>query len=132
MSPFHAAGIQPDRWVLHVASKRFSELQDEFFATTKRLRLAQSPEDKLALLNELQRIVKESGMECPTAQALFESYSVAANEYSDAAEKLSNFVGSYVEFEGADRQAQQTSRKCREARLALEEHRLKHGCNVAI
>ena len=43
-----------------MASKRFSELQDEFFATTKRLRLAQTPEEKLALLNELQRIVKES------------------------------------------------------------------------
>jgi hypothetical protein len=41
-------------------SKRFSELQEEFFATSKRLRLAQKPEDKLALLNELQRIVKES------------------------------------------------------------------------
>jgi hypothetical protein len=42
------------------SSKRFSELQDEFFATSKRLRLAQKPEEKLALLNELQRIVQES------------------------------------------------------------------------
>jgi hypothetical protein len=41
-------------------SKRFSELQDEFFATSKGLRLAQTAEDKLALLNELQRIVQES------------------------------------------------------------------------
>ena len=41
-------------------SKRFSELQDEFSATSKRLRLAQTAEDKLALLNELQRIVQES------------------------------------------------------------------------
>jgi hypothetical protein len=71
-------------------------------------------------------------MECPTAQALFESYSVAANEYSDAAEKLSNFVGSRVEFEAPDRQTKQTSRKCREARWALEKHRLEHGCNIAM
>ena len=41
-------------------SKRFSELQDEFFATSKRLRLAQKSEEKLALLKELQRIVQES------------------------------------------------------------------------
>jgi hypothetical protein len=43
-----------------VSSKRFSELQDEFFETSKRLRLAQTSEDKLQLLNELQRIVAES------------------------------------------------------------------------
>jgi len=41
-------------------SDRFSKLQDEFFAISKRLRLAQEPEEKLALLNELQRIVQES------------------------------------------------------------------------
>jgi hypothetical protein len=41
-------------------SKRFNELQDEFFATSKRLRLAQKPEEKVSLLNELQRIVQES------------------------------------------------------------------------
>jgi hypothetical protein len=43
-----------------MSSKRFNELQDEFYATSKRLRLAQKPEEKLALLNELQRIVRES------------------------------------------------------------------------
>jgi hypothetical protein len=107
-----------------VASKRFSELQEEFFATTRRLRLPQGAEEKLALLNELQRIVEESRRalsetKCPTAQALFENYSVAAHEYSDAANKLSNFVGSHDEFEAAERQAQQTSRKCRGARSAL-------------
>lgn len=41
-------------------SKRFTELQEEFFKTSKRLRLAEKPEDKLELLNELQRIVTES------------------------------------------------------------------------
>ena len=35
-------------------------LQDEFFATSKRLRLAQKPEEKFSLLNELQWIVRES------------------------------------------------------------------------
>jgi hypothetical protein len=43
-----------------MSNKRFSELQDEFFETSKRLRLAKTPEDKLELLNELQRIVTES------------------------------------------------------------------------
>jgi hypothetical protein len=43
-----------------VPSKRFSDLQDEVFATSKRLRQAQTPDEKLALLNELERIVKES------------------------------------------------------------------------
>ena len=43
-----------------VNSQRFRELQDEFFETSKRLQLAQTPEAKLELLNELQRILKES------------------------------------------------------------------------
>jgi hypothetical protein len=43
-----------------VSSKRIRALQDEFFATSARLQLAQKPEEKLALLNELQRIVQES------------------------------------------------------------------------
>jgi hypothetical protein len=43
-----------------VSSERFRELQDEFFATSTRLQLAQKPEEKLASLNELQRIVQES------------------------------------------------------------------------
>jgi hypothetical protein len=40
-------------------------------------------------------------MECPTAQAFFEKYSVAATEYFDAADKLSNLVGSHGEFVAA-------------------------------
>ena len=87
-----------------MVSKRFSELQEELFATTKRLRLAQGAEEKLALLSELQRIAEESRralsetdpkeskriptVKCPTAQALFESYSVAATEYFEAATSL--------------------------------------------
>jgi hypothetical protein len=43
-----------------VSSKRFRELQDEIPATSTRLQLAQKPEEKLALLNELQWIVQES------------------------------------------------------------------------
>jgi hypothetical protein len=48
------------RIIPFVLPKTFAELQDEFFETSKRLRLAQTPQDKLELLNELQRIVKES------------------------------------------------------------------------
>jgi hypothetical protein len=43
-----------------VSSKRFRQLQDEFFATSARLQAAEKPEEKLALLNELERIVQES------------------------------------------------------------------------
>ena len=43
-----------------MSSKRFRELQDEFFAISRRPQLAQEPEEKLALINELQRIVQES------------------------------------------------------------------------
>jgi hypothetical protein len=43
-----------------VPSKRFTELQDEFFETSKRLGLAQTPKEKLELLTELLRITKES------------------------------------------------------------------------
>jgi hypothetical protein len=53
-----AEEIEGMQWSM--PSDRFSELQDEFFSTSKRLRLAQKPEEKLALLNELQRIVQES------------------------------------------------------------------------
>ena len=43
-----------------MSSKRFRELQDEFFAISTRLQIARTPEEKPALLNELQRIVQES------------------------------------------------------------------------
>ena len=40
--------------------KRFNELQDDFLETSQRLRLAKTIEEKVELLNELQRLVKES------------------------------------------------------------------------
>jgi hypothetical protein len=46
--------------VVIVPDKRFTELQDESYETSKRLGLARTSEEKLELLNELQRIVKES------------------------------------------------------------------------
>jgi len=59
LSPFYRPSISNGEGFA-VPSKRFSQLQDEFFATSKRLWLAQTPEEKLELLNELQRIVMES------------------------------------------------------------------------
>ncbi len=41
-------------------SNRFNELQDEFIATSKRLREAKTPKEKMALLEALQSIVEES------------------------------------------------------------------------
>ena len=66
------------------------------------------------------------------AQALFESYSVAATEYFEAAHKLAHLVGSHHEFAAAQQHAEQTGGKCRAARSALEKHRLEHGCNIAL
>ena len=51
------------RYNRSVSSRRFRELQDEFFAASTRLQLAQKPEEKLELLNELQRIVQVSKRE---------------------------------------------------------------------
>jgi hypothetical protein len=115
-----------------VPSRRFRELQDEFVETSKRLRLAHTPEEKLELLNELQRIVKESmiGFGCPTADALFEHYIRATTEYFVAADDLSNLVGLHDQFVVAKRQTEQTHAKCRLARLALKNHYLEHNCRV--
>jgi hypothetical protein len=114
-----------------VPSKRFSELQDEFCETSKRLRLAHSPEDKLKLLNERQRIVKVSmiGFGCPTADALFEHYTIATVEYSEAADNLSNVVGLHDQIGVAKRQTEQAGVRCQAARLALEKHRAEHNCS---
>ena len=70
-------------------------------------------------------------MECVIAQLLLLNYSVVAMEYFGAADDLANLVGSHSEFKVAQQHAQQLHAKCREAHLALEEHRLKHGCNIA-
>lgn len=40
--------------------KRFSDLQEEFLETSKCLRLAVNPEDKLVLLNKQQQTLLES------------------------------------------------------------------------
>jgi hypothetical protein len=40
--------------------RKFSKLQDEYFAVSKEMREAQSPEQKLQLLAKLQAILKES------------------------------------------------------------------------
>jgi hypothetical protein len=40
--------------------RKFSKLQDEYFAVSKEMREAQSPEQKLYLLEKLQAILKES------------------------------------------------------------------------
>jgi hypothetical protein len=40
--------------------RKFSKLQDEYFAVSKEMREAQSPKQKLYLLEKLQAILKES------------------------------------------------------------------------
>jgi hypothetical protein len=43
-----------------MSGERFRELQDDFFVICARVQQAQKPEEELALLNELQRILRES------------------------------------------------------------------------
>jgi uncharacterized membrane protein (DUF106 family) len=43
-----------------VPYKRFNELQDRFFAVSKQMKEAKTPEEKMSLLKELQQILKES------------------------------------------------------------------------
>jgi ubiquinone/menaquinone biosynthesis C-methylase UbiE len=43
-----------------VPLKRFNTLQDEYFDVSKRMHEASSIQEKMTLLNELQRILKES------------------------------------------------------------------------
>jgi hypothetical protein len=43
-----------------VPHKKFSKLQDEYFEVSKRMHEAKTTQEKMALLNELQRILKES------------------------------------------------------------------------
>ena len=71
-------------------------------------------------------------MECATAQALLVNYSVVAMEYFGAADDLANLVGSHSKFKVAQQHAQQLHAKCLKARSALEDHRLEHGCNIAM
>jgi hypothetical protein len=57
----------------------------------------------LAMLQENESL----RMECPTAQALLEDFSAATMEYFDAADKLSNLVGSHDQFLDAQQSAKQ-------------------------
>ena len=40
--------------------KKFNKLQDEYFEVSKRMHAAKTVQEKMALLDELQRILKES------------------------------------------------------------------------
>jgi ubiquinone/menaquinone biosynthesis C-methylase UbiE len=40
--------------------RKFNKLQDEYFTVSKRMHEAKTIQDKMTLLNELQRILKES------------------------------------------------------------------------
>jgi hypothetical protein len=43
-----------------VPLKKFNQLQDEFFAVSKKMHEASAVQEKLALLNKLQEILKQS------------------------------------------------------------------------
>jgi hypothetical protein len=43
-----------------VPHKKFNKLQDEYFEVSKRMHAAKTVQEKMTLLDELQRILKES------------------------------------------------------------------------
>jgi hypothetical protein len=67
-------------------------------------------------------------MSCSTARTLFEEYSKATVQYSEATDKLSALLGRHEEFAEAKKQMDQLHAKCNEARRALEHHWAEHGC----
>jgi hypothetical protein len=71
-------------------------------------------------------------MVCPTAKVLFENYASAAMEHFEATDKLSGLVGQHGPFEEQKKCTEQAQAKCSAARLALEQHRVKHGCRKGI
>ena len=71
-------------------------------------------------------------MACPTAKILFENYANAATEQFEAADTLATLVGLHGQFEEAKKHAERAHKKCSIARLALEQHRVQHGCRKGI
>jgi hypothetical protein len=69
-----------------------------------------------------------TAMDCPTAKTLVDDFAVAAMEYFQAVDKLSNLVGSHYHFSVAKQHTEQVGVKCRLARLAMEKHRAEHNC----
>jgi hypothetical protein len=67
--------------------------------------------------------------DCPTAKSLFEDYAKATVEYFEAADNLSNLVGSHDLFVLAASHTEQARATCKVARLALEKHRVEHNCS---
>ena len=60
-------------------------------------------------------------MSCPTARTLFEIYSYATMEHSEATGKLSTLVGRHEEFAEAKKHCDEMSAKCRTARRVFEQ-----------
>jgi hypothetical protein len=58
-------------------------------------------------------------MECSTATALLADYTRAMTKYFEAVDKLSNLVGSHVEFAVVKRYTEQVFAKCHAALLAM-------------
>jgi hypothetical protein len=71
-------------------------------------------------------------MVCPTAKSLFENYARAAVELFESADKLATLVAQHGQFAEAKKYTEQTHKKCYTARLALEQHRVQHGCREGI
>jgi hypothetical protein len=67
---------------------------------------------------------------CPTALTFIEIYTRASEDYFQITERLVTLIGQHYQFAQIKSNCERVLQKCRDARLALEEHRALHGCGL--
>jgi hypothetical protein len=67
---------------------------------------------------------------CPTALTFIEICSRASEDYFQITERLVTLIGQHYQFAQIKSNCERVLQKCRDARLALEEHRALHGCGL--
>jgi hypothetical protein len=67
---------------------------------------------------------------CPTALTFIEICSRASEDYFQITDRLVTLIGQPYQFAQTKSNCERVEQKCRDARLALEEHRALHGCGL--
>ena len=67
---------------------------------------------------------------CPTALTFIEICSRASEDYFQITDRLVSLIGQPYQFAQTKSNCERVEQKCRDARLALAEHRALHGCDL--
>jgi hypothetical protein len=67
---------------------------------------------------------------CPTALTFIEICSRASEDYFQITDRLVTLIGQPYQFAQTKSNCERVEQKCRDARLALAEHRALHGCGL--